>query len=204
MAQIAEILPGVLHWTALHPSIRMDVSSYYLEQARALIDPMEPEEGAAWFGRRTPPERIVLTNRHHYRGSDRFREELGCPVLCHESGLHEFEDGPQVEGFSFGDEVAPGVTALEVGAICPDETALHVEVGDGVLAVADGVISYDGLRFVPDQLLGDDPEGVKRGLRSAYEKLLDREFDAILFAHGGPLVGSARQALRGFVEAGGD
>ena len=92
MTQIAEILPGVLHWKAMHPSIRMDVSSYYLERARTLIDPMEPDEGAAWFGRGTPPERIVLTNRHHYRASDKFREELGCPVLCHESGLHEFEE----------------------------------------------------------------------------------------------------------------
>jgi glyoxylase-like metal-dependent hydrolase (beta-lactamase superfamily II) len=201
LTEIAEILPGVFHWTAFHPNIRTEVSSYYLEGARALVDPMAPDEGVAWFGERTPPERILLTNRHHYRDSDRFRSEFECPVLCSEPGLHEFEGGPRVESFSFGDEVAPGVTALEVGAICPDETALHVRAGEGLLAVADGVVSYEGLRFVPDQLLGDDPEGVKRGLRSAYAKLLERKFDTILFAHGEPLVGGAREALAAFVES---
>ena len=201
MTQIAEILPGVFHWTAMHPNIHMDVSSYYLEEPRALIDPMLPQEGAEWFGGRTPPERILLTNRHHYRDSDRFRAEFDCPVLCSEPGLHEFEDGPAVDGFSFGDEVAPGVTALEVGVICPDETALRADVAGGLLSIADGVISYDGLRFVPDQLLGDDPDAVKRGLRGAYRALLDQEFDALLLAHGEPLARGGKRALREFVES---
>jgi hypothetical protein len=90
LAQIAEILPGVFHWTAFHPNIRTEVSSCYLEEARALVDPMLPEQGLEWFRERTPPERILLTNRHHYRDSARLTAELGCRVLCPKSGLHEF------------------------------------------------------------------------------------------------------------------
>jgi hypothetical protein len=67
-----------------------------------------------------------------------------------------------------------------------------------VLSVADGVISYDGLRFVPDHYLGDDPEGVKRGLRDAYRRLCDLEFDALLVAHGDPIPKGARAQLREF------
>ena len=43
---------------------------------------------------------------------------------------------------------------------------------------------------------------MKAGLRSAYSRLLDRDFDSLLFAHGEPLLGGGREALRHFAEAG--
>jgi hypothetical protein len=141
----------------------------------------------------------VLTNRHHYRHSDRFQAEFGCTVLASDPGLHEFGDDRPVQGFAFGDELADGITALEVGSICPDESALHIELGDGFLAVADGVVNYDGLRFVPDNLIGDDPEGVKEGLRAAYRRLCELEFDGLMCAHGDPIPTAGREKLREFV-----
>jgi hypothetical protein len=196
---LKEIGPGIHHWKAVHPKIQIEVSSYYVEPAATLLDPLLPAEGIEWFRGRRAPERIVLTNRHHYRHSDRFQAEFGCPVLCNENGLHEFEGGPDVDGFGFGETLADGINALEVGAICPEETALHIELGDGFLAIADGVMNYDELRFVPDNLLGDDPEGVKQGLRESYRGLLDRDFDGLMFAHGDPVVRGGKEALREFV-----
>jgi glyoxylase-like metal-dependent hydrolase (beta-lactamase superfamily II) len=197
-----EIRPGVWHWTAMHPRIRSEVSSYYVASSGTLIDPMLPAEGVEWFREHGEPQRVVLTNRHHYRQSDDFRGAYGCPVLCHELGLHEFDGGPEVEGFRFGDELAPGMVALELGAICPEETALHIDLGDGLLSFADGLINHGELGFVSDRLLGDDPDGVKRGLRASLEALLDRDFDSLLFAHGDPLVGGGKRALQEFVERG--
>jgi hypothetical protein len=194
-----EIGPGIHHWTARHPNIGIDVSSYYVDAAATLIDPLEPAEGMQWFESRRKPERVVLTNRHHYRHSDRFRAEFGCPVLASEPGLHEFSNGREVEGFAFGDALAEGITAYEVGAICPDETALHIEVGDGFLAIADGLVNYDGLGFVPDNLIGDDPEAVKAGLRDSYRRLLSLDFDGLMCAHGDPMPGGGKEALREFV-----
>jgi hypothetical protein len=196
---LREIASGIHHWKARHPKIGIEVSSYYVEPAATLLDPLLPAEGIEWFQTRRAPERIVLTNRHHYRHSGEFQAEFGCPVLCNEKGLHEFEGGPEVEGFAFGETLADGITALEVGAICPEETALHIELGDRYLGNADGVINYDELRFVPDNLIGEDPEGVKEGLRQSYRRLLDLDFDGLLFAHGDPVVGSGKQALRQFV-----
>ena len=172
-----EIRPGLWHWTAMHPKIKTTVSSYYVGASGTLIDPMVPPEGLEWFRAHGAPERIVLTNRHHYRQSEELRAEFGCPVLCHEAGLHEFEGGPEVEGFAFGETVAPGITAVEVDAICPEETALHIDVDTGAVAFADGLVRSDGdgLGFVPDYLMGDDPEDVKRGLREAFGRLLEPE-----------------------------
>lgn len=198
-----EVVPGVLHWSALHQHIRQDVHSHYVPGSRALFDPMLPDEALLELLReRGGVERILLSNRHHYRHSGRFVEEFGCPVLCHEAGLHEFSDGPAVEGFSFETEPAPGVTAREVAAICPEDTAFHIAAGDGALLFADGLIrAPDGrLSFVLDAYIGDDPEGVKRGLLASFRALLELDFDTLLFAHGPPLPHGGKTALREFVE----
>ncbi|HEY7076494.1 MAG TPA: hypothetical protein VH418_14045 [Solirubrobacteraceae bacterium] len=189
-----EIRDGVFHWTAYRDTIRQDVHSHFHAPSGTLFDPMEPPEGLGPF----EPRRIVLSNRHHWRRSDRF----GVPVLCHEAGLHEFADGREVRGFKWGDELAPGVVAHEVGVLCPEETALGI---DGALLFADSVIrGRDGeLAFVPDFLLGDDPQAVREGLRAAFIRLCDEvEFDALLMAHGAPVATGGRSLLRRFAEAG--
>jgi hypothetical protein len=193
-----EIQSGVLHWTAFRDTIGEDVHSYMHAPSGTLIDPMVPLQGLDSV---PPVERIVLTNRHHYRHSDRFREAFGCSVLCHEAGLHEFPDG-DVEGFRWGDELAPGVTALEVGVLCPEETALHV--GGTALAFADALIRgrHGELAFVPEWLLGDEPDAVRQGLRERFHALAGEvEFEALLLAHGEPVRRGGRSALRTFADA---
>jgi hypothetical protein len=194
-----EVLAGVFDWAVFHEGIRSVVHSHYVVSAKALIDPMVPEEGLDWFEGDRRPERILLSNRHHYRHSDRFVQRFGCPVLCHESGLHEFGAGREVRGFAFGDEVAPGIVAREVAAICPDESALHI-TGSRALALADGAIrnGAESLVFVPDRYIGDDPEGVKQGLRAAYGRLLGLDFESLLLAHGAPFEREGKNALRAF------
>ena len=192
-----EIRPGLLHWTAFRDTIGQDVHSYLHAPSGTLLDPMEPPEGLDALPR---VERIVLTNRHHFRDSARFREAFACPVLCHEAGLHEFPDG-DVEGFAWGDELAPGVRALEVGVLCPEETAVHA--GDA-LAFADALVRgrHGELAFVSDWLLGDDPDAVRRGLRERFHALAEEvEFEALLLAHGDPVRAGGRSALRTFADA---
>ena len=201
-----ELVPGVFHWTAVHPNIEMDVSCYAHAPSGTVIDPLlPPDEGIGWFdgeGRR--PQRVVLTNRHHLRDADAIASAYGCPILCHEAGLHEFKEGPDVKGFSFGDELAPGVRALEVGAICDEEAALLIDAGPGLLVVADAVMRYGGnLHFVPEQYLadeGEDPEPVKRAIRESYARLLDEPFDGLLPAHGDPVLEGGKDELRRFTE----
>jgi hypothetical protein len=70
------------------------------------------------------------------------------------------------------------------------------------VALADGVVrDKDGpLGFVPDQYMGEDPEGVKAGLRKAYRRLLEHEFEHLLLAHGWPWITGGKRALREFLE----
>ena len=196
-----EISPGLWHWTARHEHIGVDVSSYYLESERVVIDPMVPSEGLEWFKRHGTPEHVLLTNRHHDRHSWQLHDAFGCTVHCIRNGVYEIEGRGPVEAFDFGDELPGGAIAYEVDAICPDETALHIPAHNA-LACADGVMHYgESLGFVPDQYM-DDPEQTKRGLRDAYARLLELEFDVLLVAHGTPVVGGAKEALREFAAGG--
>jgi len=189
-----EIAPGLLDWTAYRDTIGEDVHSHYVAEPGVLIDPMPPDDPLP-----TDPQLIVLTNRHHLRHAT----DYDCPIRCHEAGLHEFEGTDvDVQGFAFGDELAPGVRALEVGVLCPEETALHIAAGDGFLAFADAVVrGGDGeLAFVSDYLLGDEPEAIKAGLRDAFARLLDTaEFDGLLLAHGDPSPTGGRAELERFL-----
>jgi glyoxylase-like metal-dependent hydrolase (beta-lactamase superfamily II) len=196
-----EISPGLWHWTAQHDHIEVQVSSYYLASERVLLDPMVPAEGLGWFEERDAPQHILLTNRHHDRHSWRFREVFGCTIHCIRNGLHELKGRGPVEPFDFGDTLPGNAVVYEIDAICPDDTALHL-VDHNALACADGVVHYgDELGFVPEQYM-DDPEQTKPRLRQAYRGVLDLSFDTLLLAHGTPIVGGAKDALRRFVEAG--
>ena len=196
LAALDEVIPGILHWKARHPNIGIDVSSYLLTGSGTALDPVLPEgEGSEWLGQEV--ERVVLTVRHHLRSAPDF----GVQILAHRSGLHEFEGkGVAVEPYDAGDEIAPGVRVLPFGRICPDDTALHIALGPGVLAFGDGIIYYDGIGHPPDQYLGDDPEAVKADIVEGLVPLLEEDFDVLLFAHGDPVASGGKALLREFVE----
>ena len=175
-----EIRPGVLHWTAAHPKIRIEVSSYWIADAKVLLDPLLPPGGLAWLREVGSPEHVILTNRHHWRHCSEIFGEFGCTVWCNELGLNELEGEPgreRVRGFRAGELLPGGLESHPVGALCPDETALRFDLAEGgaCLAVADGVVRIgeaargDGpLAFVPDPLIAEQPaqvESAKRGLR---------------------------------------
>ncbi|MQA75230.1 MAG: hypothetical protein GEU88_12940 [Solirubrobacterales bacterium] len=196
-----EVAAGVHHWSAIHPSTGGRAHSHLLEDSRTVLDPMVDDDLLAAL-RARPPERVVLTNRHHWRQADRLVAEFGCPVLCPEPGRHEFagDDSRRVQPYSYGDRLAPGVLAQEFAAICPDDAALQIAAGDGFLAFADGLVHRDGeLGFVSDGLLGDDPERIKRDLVAGLERLVELDFDGLLFAHGAPIAHGGREALREFL-----
>ncbi|HEY6758191.1 MAG TPA: hypothetical protein VI318_01830 [Baekduia sp.] len=199
-----EVLPGVLHWTTFHEGIGQPVHSHFYVEGCALFDPRVPAEGMDDVARHGRPEVILLSNRHHLRDSVCFAERFDCPIKAHRAGLHEFtgRDEPDVLPFDFGDRVAPGVTALEVGALTPEDTAFHLAAGPGALLFADALIrDGDGaLVYVPGGLMGDDPPAVRAGLTAALRRLVERDdFDALLFAHGEPIAHGGHARLAAFV-----
>jgi hypothetical protein len=197
-----QIIPGIFHWTTLHEPIGSRVSSYLVEDAGVVIDPKVPEGGFDALPAR--PSQVLLTSGHHLRDAHLFAQEFEIPIRASRQAVaHLGSQGKSIEVWDDGDpRPAPGITALPLGVLAPDEGALHIAVGDGALALADAVRHRDGqLTFFSDPLLGDDPDAVKQGLRAALSALVaSLEFDALLFAHGEPLASGGKAALREFSE----
>ena len=95
------------------------MSSYWVQPAGIVIDPLVPDEGLDAFD---GLQQVVLTTGLHSRHAQRFAD------------------------------------AVDHGG--------------------------EELRFFSDELLGDDPEAVKDGLRAGLRRLLERDFRHVLFAHG--------------------
>jgi hypothetical protein len=194
---VRELFPGVFHWTAFHPGIGARVSSYYIAPASVVLDPKLPEGG--WDALPDSPQQIILTSGHHARDARALSEMFGIPVRASHEAAEHLGDALQVETFRDGDEVAPGITSIHIGELSADEGALYIALDRGAIAFADGVHRSDGsLGFFSDRLLGDHPERVKRGLARAFGRLLELDFDHLLFAHGEPLIGGGKAALRDF------
>ncbi len=196
-----EIAPGLFHWSAFHPEQKIVVSSYYVEPARVLIDPMVPDDGLAWFELRAP-EHVLVTNRYHSRGSAAFVEAFGCRIRCHEAGLEHVRERVAAEPFEHGEVLAGGIEALAVPGEMPDETSLHVPAAGGGLTFAD-VLIRDGegpLGYAPDGWYGDDPESAKARVVEAGRALLALDFRHLLLTHGEPIVDGGKGALKAFLE----
>jgi hypothetical protein len=196
---IHEVLPGVMHWTARHPTAGIESGSHYLVAEGILIDPIAPPEGLEWFEGREVGE-ILLTNRHHTRSAFDFQDRFGVPIRAPLTGMHDLP-ADRVQPYDFGDELSAGIRPHAISETWPDETALDLP-GHRAVAIADGVTNYDGaLGFFSDSLLGDDPEAEKQRLREGFARLAaEVDFDHLLFAHGPPILGDGRERLGRFAE----
>lgn len=205
-----EIVPGVLHWTTFHEGIGQTVHSYLHTPSGAVFDPRLPEGGVEALASAAVPTVVLLSNRHHLRHAADLAAGYEIPIRVNAAGIHAFDgtSEPQVETFEPGDVVAEGVVAYGLPALTPEETVFRIEPADAsapaALLFADTLARKDGqLSYMPDGLLGDDPEGCKREMTAQLAKLLDdaEPFDALLFAHGAPLGEGGRDVLAAFVDA---
>jgi hypothetical protein len=188
-----EIAPGIHHWTAEHPNLGIDVSSYWLPALAVLLDPIAVPDGVDDI------EHILLSNRHHRRDAFEARERFGATVHVPRVGLHEFHEKDRVEPYDFEQPlVGDAITPHQVTPLWPDDSVLHIP-SLNALAVADGVVHYrDNLEFVPEQFM-DDPEAEKNGLREGLSRFAEElDFEHLLLAHGAPIVRTGRQRLREF------
>jgi glyoxylase-like metal-dependent hydrolase (beta-lactamase superfamily II) len=191
--QVHEIAPGLWYWLALHPKWKPgndwpeEVLCVYYESPDAvvLIDPLVPrgEEDAFWNAldadveRAGSPVRVLLTAPWHERDAgvvtDRYGAEIGDDPLP--DGIEAFAAGPPDEN-----QVA--------FFIRPHRTLVVAEFFQGV---------PDGLRVAASSA-DPDPQALVERLRD----LLDLPIERVLVAHGPPVLGGGREAIRRALESG--
>jgi glyoxylase-like metal-dependent hydrolase (beta-lactamase superfamily II) len=195
-----EILPRIFTWGSTYEDRPWDLNGYALalDADTILIDPPAPED-ADWpkFEALEPFSRIILTNRDHVRDAELFRRRF-CARLV--TGLHEVAQFAPVvvdETVRDGHVIAGALRVIELPGKSPGEIALLLErEHGGVLFLGDAIIGNPPgkLGLIPEQKL-DDPTLLRKSLR----KLLDYDFNVLLFCDGKPVLRNGRKAVEEFL-----
>jgi hypothetical protein len=188
-----EVVPGVWHWRLRDERIGGEWGSSHAADG-VLIDPHRLAVDA--FERLGQVEAIVLTTSSHQRAAWRLRRELGVRVYL-PAAAKAVDEEPD-ERYQEGDALPGGLQAVFTPGAGTTQHSLLLPRDAGVLFTPDLFVrSADGpLQWVPFEYM-HDPEEAKRSAA----RLLELEFDVLCMAHGAPLVGGARDALRALVHA---
>jgi glyoxylase-like metal-dependent hydrolase (beta-lactamase superfamily II) len=194
-----EILPGILTWSWFSERQGYDFNGYLLRlpEGNLCVDPVEMTEETLGEIAEEGVQRIVLTNRNHFRASMKVKERTGAPIAIHPDdaafarGKGTVVDEELRAGAQLGPlEVvgAPGKSPGEVALHWPERRLLLV--GDACVGKPPGSCA-----LLPDAVIDD-----KRRLVESLRSLARLDFDALLLGDGAPILAAGRAALRRLLE----
>ena len=191
--EIDQVHPGLFVWQNYDPMVKADLFSTALEAGPGLflIDPIPLAREAFAELTNMGLAGIIITNANHHRDSVRLADRFSLALFAHSEAslprevrqLHTLEDGTLLV-----EELR--VIAIE-GAV-PGEVALHYPKDRGTMIVGDALINFApyGFAFLPAKYCSNS-----KRMRHSLRHLLDFEFERMVFAHGTPLLNSARRQL---------
>lgn len=181
-------------WQAYDPAVKSDLFSTAIKTKAGLffIDPiplvascLEQLSGGAGVAG------VLVTNLNHPRAAETFARQFNAPIFGASSVVDEFEEGAATT-IADGDKIVPGVSAITITGAAPGETAFHFEAEGGTMVLGDALINFEPLGFtlLPAKYCSD-----QRAMQRSLRRLLDWPFERLLFAHGMPILASARERL---------
>jgi len=191
-SEIETLCPGVVFWRFYDSTIKAELFSTGLETASGnfLIDPI-PLTGDLMnaLASESKTAAIIITNENHERAAAFFAEELTVPIY---SAVKSIPGLAEIIPVTDNRPLAPGLTTVSIDGGPDGEITVLCEANGGTLVVGDALINFEphGFTFLPSKYCQD----FKKMCRSL-AKLLEYQFERILFAHGTPIVSGARQRL---------
>ncbi len=190
------------HWNVYDTECKCDLSStaLVLKEGLVIFDPAPLAASALeTLLAKAPLRSFVITNGNHARATLAFKEKFkkGVPIVTTAVTRRELKEF-KADVILLDSELLYGLAPMVIAGGSAGETAFyHKEMG--LIVVGDAVLnlsSEKGLEILPDKYT-DDPSKMKESLK----KLLDLDFHTMAFAHGTPIVGRAKDALRAALEA---
>lgn len=164
-----------------------------------VIDPVEPSDELLRQLVESRLERILLTNRNHFRAAARVKAATGARVAVHPADA-DFVRG---KGVTVDDDLVPGqmvgpFRVISAAGKSPGEVALHwpdrrlLIIGDACVGNPPGKLS-----LLPAKVIDDLP-----ALRASLARIADEvDFDTVVVGDGAHVLSAARQALAELVKS---
>ena len=181
-------------WQAYDPTVKADLFSSAIQAAAGvfLIDPI-PLTQSCLEELTTPMgfAAVLVTNGNHRRAAMELACQLGVSIFAADSVAAEFAP-ENAKSISKDGEILPGVAAVTIAGAASGETAFHFAENGGTVVLGDALINVEphGFALLPAKYCSDQKQ-MRRSLR----RLLEWPFERLLFAHGTPILVSARERL---------
>ena len=193
-----EIVPDIFTWAWFSEPHGYNFNGYLVRHpaGNLCIDPVPPGDADLAEIERMGVTTILLTNRNHSRAANVVRARTGAKTLIHpDDAAHARSQGAEIDGdLGVGAQIGP-LAIVAVPGKSPGEVALHwperalLIVGDAVIGNPPG---HCGL--LREKVM-DDPARLRQSVR----KLLDLEFDTLLFGDGASILHDAKLRLKELV-----
>jgi hypothetical protein len=190
---LATLADGLWLWQAYDPAMKADLSSSAVKCGNRLflIDPI-PLAPAALAELKThgTADAVLVTNSNHPRATVAFAEQLDAAIFASEPSLSELRSNRARA--CVGGEIVTGLTAITIEGAAPGEMVFHFAASGGTLVIGDALINFEpyGFCLLPAKYCSN-----QRLMRASLRQLLAWPFERLLFAHGSPILTSARARL---------
>ncbi len=191
---LVQVSASVHFWQAYEASAKADLCSTAVQTAAGLLIvdpvPLQPKLLQQLVGERLIAG-VFVTNINHCRAAIEFAEKLAASIFAHNATRVACEL-PSARKVSDGEIFVANACAVEIQGAAAGEMAIYHEKDGGALIIGDALINFEpyGFAFLPPKYCSNAKE-MRRSLR----RLLDYNFERMLFAHGTPLMHSARKKL---------
>ena len=197
MPQAADLLrlsDSIWLWQVYDPRVKSDLFSTAVKTDGRLflIDPtpLAPsclEEMAAPLGTVS----VLVTNLNHPRAAAMFAREFDAPIFAAGSVVAEFP-AAKATVIADGEKIGSWVSAITIDGAATGETAFHFRDDGGTMVIGDALINFEpyGFTLLPAKYCSD-----QKVMRRSLRRLLDWQFERLLFAHGTPILAAARDRL---------
>lgn len=197
MATAAETQPltsSLTIWQAYDASVKSEMSStsIRIDDRLILVDPIALASDALdQLTAQAKISSVILTNANHARAGGAFAARSGAAILASAATASALFD-LEILALSAGDEVGGGIEVVVIEGAAPGEIALYFQDDGGAMVLGDALIHFEpnGFALLPAKYCSD-----QKLMRQSLRQLLDFSFERLLFAHGAPILSSARLKL---------
>ena len=197
MVQAADtqpLTPALTIWQAYDPAVKAELysTSLRLDDRLFLVDPiLIAPDALEELTALASISSVIVTNANHARAAALFAAKSGAAILASAvtaSLLFDLE----ILAVDAGNLIGDRIEVIAIAGAAEGEIALHCKDDGGAIVVGDALIHFEpnGFALLPPKYCSDQ-ELMRRSLR----QLLDFSFERLLFAHGTPIVSSARSKL---------